>query len=486
MVASEAEFRQAHAFVSDPSRVSSKAEDQWFDRKGMRVSPEGLANLLIGFANADGGTILVGVTDDGTIEDIKSDPTHVNKLRQAAANFSRPTVKHAVVEMPCPRSDGSAGNVLAFEVPPSDTVHRNHREETYLRVGDENRKLSFEAAQELHFDKGQSVFDRMPIPGTSIADFTPDLVERLTTQLSSTADPTTILKARGALIEVDGRLNATNAGMLLFGSNPQMHFPNALIRVLRYDGITAESGTRQNLTLDERIDGPLPEQIARADELISSILPKVIRLDAQEGKFGSFTVIPRDVWLEALVNAVTHRSYSNQGDHVRVRVFDDRIVVESPGRLPGSVNIHNIRHTRFSRNPLISRVLTDLNLVQELNEGMDRMFRVMDLAGLRAPVLEATEAGFKVMLPTERRAGPKDGGFESGSNLERGLKIRTLILAELDATGRASVSSLAQSTGLSAPAVRRHLKRLADEGEIVRVARSANDPTGYWERPRRR
>ncbi len=86
------------------------------------------------------------------------------------------------------------------------------------------------------------------------------------------------------------------------------------------------------------------------------------------------------------MNAVTHRSFSLGGDHVRVELFDDRLEVESPGRLPGLVRLENIRSTRFARNPRIARALSDLGYGRELGEGVNRMFEEMNRVGLPDPV----------------------------------------------------------------------------------------------------
>jgi ATP-dependent DNA helicase RecG len=189
--------------------------------------------------------------------------------------------------------------------------------------------------------------------------------------------------------------------------------------------------------------------------------------------------IPAFVWLEAIVNAVTHRSYSLQGDHIRVTLFDDRLEVESPGRLPGPVRIENIRRTRFSRNPRISRTLADLRLVQELNEGMNRMFAEMALAGLPDPVLQQTDAGFKVTLFNR-------------SDAERD-RVRSMIelipagfgpaLDKLFAEGRLTTGEAADLSGMSLPTVRRHLRTLEAAGLLERIGKSPNDPHAYWRSP---
>ena len=87
-----------------------------------------------------------------------------------------------------------------------------------------------------------------------------------------------------------------------------------------------------------------------------------------------------------LVNAVTHRDYSISGEYIRVTMYDDRIEFLSPGRLPSIVTVENIQNTRFSRNPLIARVLTDFGWVRELNEGVKRIYTDMRSYFLEPPI----------------------------------------------------------------------------------------------------
>ncbi len=135
-----ADYQQAQLFADDPSLVSNKTEDHWFDRKSIRISPEALANVLIGFANADGGTLVIGVENDGTITGVDAYTDQVNNLRQAAIDFTSPPVRHSIQLLSCTLDDGSPEHVLAIEVPPSSQLHRNKRDEAYLRFGDQNRK----------------------------------------------------------------------------------------------------------------------------------------------------------------------------------------------------------------------------------------------------------------------------------------------------------------------------------------------------------
>lgn len=116
----------------------------------------------------------------------------------------------------------------------------------------------------------------------------------------------------------------TIAGCLLFDAQPQAVLAEAYVRVLRYRGRERGTGSRQQLLEDHRVEGPLPMQIDEARKLIARLQPKRKALGT-EGRFSDLGLVPHDAWLEALVNAVIHRSYSIAGDHIRVELFDDRI-----------------------------------------------------------------------------------------------------------------------------------------------------------------
>lgn len=117
--------------------------------------------------------------------------------------------------------------------------------------------------------------------------------------------------------------------------------------------------------------------------------------------------MPRAAWLEGLVNAVIHRSYSLAGDHIRVEVFPDRIEIESPGRFPGLVDPSKpLEISRFARNPRIARVCADLRIGQELGEGIKRIFAEMRKVGLTDPVYRQGTGSVRLRLAAIERLGP--------------------------------------------------------------------------------
>lgn len=397
-----------HALDAPPDEAGeallSVPEDQWFDRKSARVNPRDLANALIGMANAEGGTIIVGLSD-GKVEGTDDDPARRNAQIQAPIDFISPAARVRQGSVLCVDHEGVAKQLLLFEVDSSDVVHENRRDEVYLRVGDETRRLTFSQRQELIYDKGQASYETRVVPGASLDDLDHEPLLAYAEALGS-PDPLRLLQARG--LTSNGRL--TVGGCLLFARDPQAFLPEAYVRVLRYRGTGRGTGAGQQLVADRRCDGPIPKQMIDAREAIIEVQP-TRRALVQGGRFGDVGLIPEDVWLEGLVNAVVHRAYSFSGDHVRVEVFDDRIEVSSPGRFPGIVDPGDQLNTvRFARNPRIARVCADqhFGFGQELGEGIRRMFAEMRQSGLMDPVFRQTPGSVELTLFAE----PADRALE--------------------------------------------------------------------------
>jgi len=443
-------------------------EDQWFDRKSARVKPPALADSLIGFGNAEGGTIVVGLSD-GTIEGTDHDPARRNALLQAAVDYTVPPVRVRHRLVPCINSAGAEDHLLVLDIEASESdVHANTKDVAFLRIGDENRKLTFAQRQELQFDKGQGVYE-IRGSGLDMGALDEVLVEGYCAALE-TSDVEQLLHARGLAKGPE----LTVAGGLLFAATPQATFPEAYVRVLRYGGRERGTGSRQQLVEDIRLEGPLPRQVLDARDAVERLQPRRRALTA-EGIFADVALVPRDAWLEAIVNAVIHRSYSLAGDHIRVEIFDDRIEVSSPGRFPGIVAMSDPETApRYARNPRMARVMADLNYGQELGEGIKRMYEEMRLAGLQAPMYRQSAASVRVELsgePTDRR-------------LDSLLPEETrLVVTALRAKSRLSTGELAEIMGVQRPAAIRRLREMRVAGVIEWIGKSPRDPRAYWTLP---
>lgn len=441
-------------------------EDQWFERKSNRVSGPDLANTLIGFANAEGGLVVVGLWG-GTVEGVDHLAGRLADWQQAALDFTVPAVPCRPRLVECLNESSTPDHLLAIEVETSEKVHSNRRDEVFLRVGDENRRLTFAQRQELLYDKGQATFEATVVAGAPRGDLDPDLLRSYADAVNH-PDPDRLLAARG-LVTRDGQL--TVAAVLLFAEHPQTFLPEASVRVLRYRGTERGTGARQQLLDDVRIEGPIPVQLTEARQAIFDRLP-TRRALTSAGRFERVGLVPQDAWLEAVVNAVIHRSYSISGDHVRVEIFDDRVEVESPGRFPGIAETGDpMRITRFARNPRTARVCADLHFGQELGEGIRRMFEEMRLAGLADPAYHQTAGSVRLTLTST----PVDRELEA--RLPKGSRDLVRIVRE---SGRTSTGDLVEASGRSRPVVLRQLRALQEAGIVVWSGHSKQDPRAYW------
>lgn len=449
-------------------RLLALAEDQWFDRKSVRVSPEKVAHAEIAFANAEGGTIVVGLSD-GRVEGIAKSPKQVNALMQAAIDHTQPQVRHRCRRVECVNGDGEPDELLVIEVESGDIVHANKRDEAFLRIGDEVRRLTFEQRRELEFDKGQSNYETHVLRDATLDDVDDVVALEYADKAGATSVPR-LLVARG----MASGSSLTVAGALLFAEHPQRFLPEAYVRVLRYHGRERGTGARQRLDSDTRCEGPIPVQIRHASDVVASVQP-VRRALGRGGRFEDVPLVPEDAWLEALVNAVVHRSYSMSGDHIRVDVFDDRIEVHSPGRFPGVVRLDDpLNAIRYARNPRIARVAADLAFGQELGEGIRRMFEEMRNAGLNDPVYRQTSGSVQVVLSGE----PRDRALDAALPEET-----RAIVGALREADRLSTGEVAEVLGMSRPSAIRRLEALRDAGVIQWVGKSARDPRAYWRLP---
>ncbi|MDR1264766.1 MAG: putative DNA binding domain-containing protein [Propionibacteriaceae bacterium] len=434
-------------------------ESQWFDRKSGRIAARDLAQALVAFANAEGGHVTVGI-HSGRVEPM--DAQKLNALRQSAIDFTAPTVRTRFYQI---EVDGGAIALIAVE--PGSTVHETSSGDVYLRVGDESRRLSFAQRRELAYDRGAEVFSATVLDTAGRQDLDAEAAKRYQ-QAIGASSLDSMLAARD-LIDYQGRLRV--AAWLMFSRHPGRGFPNAHVRLLQYQATQRGTGAALSLLAghDVRCEGTLPEQIERASALIDQWLPR--RQALAGDRFQDQPMIPREVWLEGLVNAVIHRSYSLQGDHIRVELFPDRIEISSPGRFPSFADPNDPASImRYARNPRIARAMAELGLARELGEGIKRMFNWMRERGLSQPVYAQTSSHVVLTLFANPAAGATSLPRAAAAILElmrqAGTPLKTGEVAEL--------------SGRSRPTTIRHLAVLRQEGLIVWQGESPRDPNAAW------
>lgn len=424
---------------------------------------ERLAETLVAFANADGGTVLLGVAADGQPATGLIGEQMEGALREALV-ACRPPIRTEWEQMEAPW-----GTVAAIHVPRSSELHALADGRVLIRSGHENRPLSGEQVRQLASGKSSGDFEMEEVPGAELADLDQEIIKDYTARREEKQGRQIKLPQERLLRQV-GALTAdgkpTVAGMLLFGLEPQVFLPQATLTFVRFSGTELRGpGGLPGYSRRDEITGPLAQVIERAynilmHEMRTEAVVKGLRREER-------TEYPQIAVREALVNAVCHRDYRLTGRRIEVRMFDDRLEVHSPGGLPGYITIDNIVEEHFSRNPRIVNGLYHWNYIEELGLGIDKMIEAMVQAGHPQPSFRATPHSFTVTLENRHDQIPPAGGpsWETSMN-ERQLRA----LQYISEHGRITSREYQElCPGVTAETLRLDMVDLTDRGVVMKV-----------------
>ncbi|HFU3789859.1 TPA: ATP-binding protein [Streptococcus suis] len=470
---------------NDLSLYQFSPESQYLDRKSARKKPSELLKHLIAFANADGGQLVIGIEDekqDNIITGFKDGRAYpIDDFKKIDREMRETPLDLSFEEIPVINHKGEEDFILVITVElSSNRVIAAPNDDVYLRQGDESVKLSYEQRTQLSYDKEQRFFEDEFVPDASLEDIDETIVQDFKSHFDLSERSTEeILKARRFL--VNGKL--TKAAILLFGKYPSAFFPQARVRFQRFDGTDMGTGSSFNVIKEVTFDDALPTLIIKVRDFIRTQLREFQYLD-DNGQFQILPEYPEFAWFEGVVNAVTHRDYSVYGDHIRVLMFDDRLEIHSPGKLPNIVTVENIKHERFSRNPRIARTLTEFGWVREMNEGVKRIYSEMESAFLHEP--KFSEPGNKVVLTLEnnivsRHLRTRDSLEKQFSDFGALTADEQAIIHYMYNSGeRMTTAKAVELTGRSRRHIGKVLQKLTDQGLLKWYGNSKNDKNQYY------
>ena len=386
--------------------IITHKEDQTFDCKSIQIDPKALAITIVAFANADGGDIAIGVSDKTRkIEGVDQYTEKLNELLRVPLDFCNPSVSITSDLLPCTDKDGNENHILLMHIPASSELHTNQADEAFMRVGDKSRRLSFEERIQLMYDKGERYYEDTAVYGATVDDIDMAAVERYTELIGYTKSANQYLHENNGFITTNakGEEQVSVACILLFGKYPQKFFPRGRTRFIRYKGTEERVGAEMNVIKDVTFEGTILDQVKATIAYLETQVEEHTFL-GQHGQFVTNRDYPKFVIQEMVVNACCHRAYNIKGTEIQIKMFDNRLVFESPGRLPGTVKPSNIRHTHFSRNPKIAQFLKAYDYVKEFGEGVDRVCRELEANGTPHLSFHLDDFILKITVPkvTER------------------------------------------------------------------------------------
>jgi len=451
-----------------------------------------LAERICGFANADGGTIILGVADETwEIIGLERPQDNIDALLKAAR-----LCKPAVYFAPPPQELEYQGKRLVVAVvPPSAGPIYQASGIFYIRKGTMTVPLELAEVAQLLYQRGLLAWETRPVAQATMADLDMSLVEQYlkaraqANPRSNQLDPERLLINLGCAVDIGGdghpHLCPTNAGLLLFGRSPQDFLLNAEVTCVLYRDELGLYGA-----VDQRIlHGTIPQQIDQAESFLRQHIPIATHVEGfhriEEPDY------PIDALREGLVNSLAHRDYSLQGEAVRVFYYPWRIEIRSPGRLLPGLRLEEVRQGRAPskpRNPVIATVLRDLpgNYMERIGVGISFMIRQMRERGLEPPQFREQGEFIVTFLKerAERRepASPSErttSAAASGSPevqmpalaQEEEVDRLTLALRYVHKHGAITNQQYRELTGVSESTALRDLERLVEQGTLRAIGK---------------
>jgi ATP-dependent DNA helicase RecG len=346
----------------------AQGENSAVEFKASGVHADSIAREMVAFANSQGGVILLGVDDTGSLEGLDSS----RPWEEWVANISR----HNIVPPLALKYEEvviSGKRIGCIEVEKGrEKPYQTNRNHFVIRVGSTNRMATqgelmrlFQQAGAFHFDlTGVEKTTRNSLNLTKIADY----FQRYDVDISQEGEQESLFQNTDILTE-EGLVSV--AGLLIFGIQPQKRLYNASISFAHYEGMLPDS----ELIDLQVIEGTLDYQVDTALAVIRNNLLRPSTIEkGQRVPLG--VKYPEKVYRELLVNACVHRNYAISGSRIRILLFRDRIEFISPGRLPNTVTIEKLRQgVSYAVNPVILKFMENLRYIDKLGRGLPMVCR---------------------------------------------------------------------------------------------------------------
>ena len=447
------------------SRILALEETHFLDLKARELTAAKLGVHATAFANSAGGEIYMGIDEVGdsrawrgfdSVEDANGCVQVIHERFEG----------NDLISVQFLRGAGVTGFVLYLIVEKSREILTSTDDSIYVRVSAQRlpvKLTSHAEIERLKLDKGLASYEDMPIDGLEIEAVSESLV---VTEFMIESVPVSEAKPwlRSQRLIIDDK--PTVAATLLFADEPQVVLPKrSAIKILRYKS-TATEGTRDQMDGNPTtVEGPLTAQIRDAVKAVTDIIQGQHIQNAtglEEVRY------PPETLHEIVTNAVLHRDYSIATD-IQVRVFDNRIEVDSPGKLAGHITPDNVLEEQFARNGKLVRLINKFPDApnKDVGEGLNTAFDKMRALGLKPPIVSEEGNHVIVYIRHDRLASYEDQ-----------------ILEYIEANGEINNSKARNLTGEgSENKMKRVFERMMDAGLIHRDPLRRGKSTTYLAGP---
>ena len=417
--------------------------------------PKEIARAVVAFSNSDGGVVLIGVNNDGSVRGV-----HIGGEREAKL--------HGLIhELHDPGRYAIHRLIVASRTVAVISVER--RTEGFcqmrdgrllVRRGASNRALVGGELSAFVSRRSLRRFETTPAE-VDIGAADPSLLDELASSWGwSQEGITDRLSERNLTVKTGQQTRLTVAGALHLLRNPHDVLGKSFIEIYRYRG---EGGS-----YDRRVEvtGPLAEQVRKATStVLDDVGHEIVVLGLRRHELPR---LPEVVLREAITNAVAHRTYEAAGTPVRIEIRDDRVVVVSPGGLPEPVTVANMREQTAARNLEVIRVLRQYKLAEDAGLGVDVMQDVMADHLLEPPEFVDNGDSVVVTLRITSTFTPRERAWVAELEQRGSLDGNDRLLLVHAARGQELTNAAArEALTVDSVQARRALQRLRDQGLLV-------------------
>jgi ATP-dependent DNA helicase RecG len=398
---------RAEITPSQVETILAIEENHFCDVKAIDIKPGKLTESLSAFANTSGGEVYLGIDErkeNGEkvrkwrgFTDIEAANAHLQVLeamKPLGGHYQAVFLKCASVP----------GYVLHLEIPKSKDIIKASDGYPYVRKGAQKLRVDTpEGLRRLQLDKGIISFED-EVVNAQIESVTNSIaVINFMLGVIPTGDPQAWLTKQSLI--ANGR--PTVAGVMLFHDEPQSALPKrSAIKIYRYKTRNDE-GARDQLAEDPiTVEGCAYDLIYAAVARTKEIIQGIRKLT---DKGLEQVLYPDETLHEIITNAVLHRDYSLASD-IHIRIFDNRVEVQSPGKIPGHVTKENILDEQAARNPRLVRLINKFPNApnKDVGEGLNTAFEAMKALRLKTPEIEETDTSVIVHILHSPLASPQD------------------------------------------------------------------------------
>lgn len=417
-----------------------------------------LSQEVCAFANSEGGYVLIGVDDSGRIVGTEIDNPKRSAIQDTIRDIS-PTLKVDIYQV-----DVDGKIVWVLDVPSGKDRPYVLSGSIYVRESANSQKLTTAEEIRSFFQRANKIFfDAIPCDDFNFdKEFDEENFDTFCLEAGITKNvPTHQILENLQVFEKSDEIK--NGGVMFFAKHPENRFPQAITRCVLFKGTS-----RVHIIDDKTYGGTLYNQYLQAEAWIKDKL-KVAYIIEGMGPRKEVWEIPLEVFKEAIINALAHRDYYEQGANTMVEIYDDRVEISNPGGLLSEV-AENFGRKSASRNPLIFGLFTRMHLVERVASGIPRMREAMINAGLPEPTFE-TKGFFTITFNRASQIEDKVANKKTLTDREKA------IIEAIKGNNKITYDELCQRLSIARATLTISIKELRLLG-ILERAGSKKD--GYW------